>query len=216
MIEQYKKETNALEEMREMQKQWGEEVGNSFANAVLQAEDFEGALKNIVTTMIKDLIPELGKLAFGKAGVFSGESGGGLGGAIASGIGSLFGGFGGGGDITASSTGSAGDIGLGDMSGFGFGGAKASGGAVNANNVYSVGESGRELFMPTINGYILPNHVTKSIDNIGKKSNSNTTSNSFSVQMNINTTDANSFKKSQSQIIGDLSRSMQRVAGRVT
>jgi tape measure domain-containing protein len=215
MMGQIEKQQLTFEKLKETQKQWGEEVGTSFANAVLNAEDFEGALKNIASTMVKDLLPELGKLVLGKGGVFGGEAGGGLGGAIASGIGSLFGGFGGG-DVMATSTGSTGGIGLGDMSGFGFGGGKASGGNARANKVYSVGESGRELFMPSTNGYILPNHITKSIDNINRQSINSSNSNHFAVNMTVNASDANSFKKSQSQIIGDFSRSIQRVSGRVT
>ena len=214
--ETLERQQSEFKKMRETQKQWGEEVGNSFANAVLNAESFEDALQNIVMTIAKDLAPEIGKLAFGKGGVFAGETGGGLGGAIAAGIGSLFGGFGGG-DISASSAASSmSGMGLGDMSGFGYGGAMASGGNVNPNTIYSVGESGPELFMPSTNGYILPNHIIKSIDNMKHQSNNSGNSNHFSVQMTVNTSDATSFKKSHPQIVGELNRSMQRMSGRVT
>lgn len=40
---------------------------------------------------------------------------------------------------------------------FGFGGNRASGGGVKAGSSYTVGENGRETFVPTQNGYIIPN-----------------------------------------------------------
>lgn len=49
-----------------------------------------------------------------------------------------------------------------------FGGGKADGGRVSAGMAYEVGERGRELFIPSTDGVILPNHALggKSGDNI--------------------------------------------------
>jgi hypothetical protein len=40
-----------------------------------------------------------------------------------------------------------------------FGGGRASGGSVSAGTTYMVGEKGAELFTPTTNGTIIPNHA---------------------------------------------------------
>lgn len=42
-----------------------------------------------------------------------------------------------------------------------YGGGKAVGGAVNSGQVYTVGEQGPELFMPSTSGTIIPNHALK-------------------------------------------------------
>jgi phage-related minor tail protein len=42
---------------------------------------------------------------------------------------------------------------------FGFGGGKATGGAVSAGTAYLVGEKGPELFVPNTSGGIVPNHA---------------------------------------------------------
>ena len=62
-------------------------------------------------------------------------------------LGGLFGGGGGGATAT----------GAGQYMGFGFGGAKALGGNVSAGQAYTVGEQGREMFIPSTNGQIVSN-----------------------------------------------------------
>ena len=39
-----------------------------------------------------------------------------------------------------------------------FGGFRASGGPVEAGRAYITGEAGRELFIPSVSGSIVPNH----------------------------------------------------------
>jgi hypothetical protein len=74
---------------------------------------------------------------------------------------------------------------LGDM----FGGGRAKGGAVTAGKSYVVGENGPELFQAGASGNIVPSNQLGPATNI---------------VMNINTPDANSFRKSQSQIMAEV------------
>lgn len=78
--------------------------------------------------------------------------------------------------------------------------ARAIGGMVSRGNPYLVGENGPELFIPEGNGKIVPNNKLNS-------------SRSINVTMNITTPDANSFKKSQKQIIGDMLSLLRRRGG---
>jgi hypothetical protein len=116
--------------------------------------------------------------------------------------GGLLGMFGGG----SSNSGSGGGIGS-FFSSFGdlFGGFMAGGGSVDAGKAYIVGEKRPELFMPRSSGQIVP---------------SLTSGNGGSVQhiqqtVNISTPDADSFKKSQSQIASQMSSGLQRGASRL-
>lgn len=77
-----------------------------------------------------------------------------------------------------------------------IGGALASGGPVTAGESYLVGEQGPELFTPSSNGQIAPN--------------ANAAPARPSVVININTPDAQSFMKSQSQIAAMMSRALAR------
>ncbi|MBN8828640.1 MAG: hypothetical protein J0H68_08030 [Sphingobacteriia bacterium] len=67
---------------------------------------------------------------------------------------------------------------------------RAIGGPVNSSTPYLVGENGPELFIPEGNGRIEPNHKLAS-------------NSSINITMNISTPDANSFRKSQSQIMSE-------------
>ncbi|MFA9200499.1 MAG: phage tail length tape measure family protein [Cypionkella sp.] len=53
------------------------------------------------------------------------------------------------------------------MQGILFGGARASGGPVNAGMAYRVGERGEELFVPPSNGKIIPNNQLRAANNNG-------------------------------------------------
>jgi phage-related minor tail protein len=77
-----------------------------------------------------------------------------------------------------------------------IGGALASGGPVAAGESYLVGEQGPELFTPSSSGTIAPNGAVASARP--------------SVVVNINTPDAQSFVKSQSQIAAMMARALAR------
>ena len=77
-----------------------------------------------------------------------------------------------------------------------IGGALASGGPVAAGESYLVGEQGPELFTPSSSGSIAPNGAVASARP--------------SVIVNINTPDAQSFLKSQSQIAAMMARALAR------
>jgi phage-related minor tail protein len=77
-----------------------------------------------------------------------------------------------------------------------IGGALASGGPVAAGESYLVGEQGPELFTPSSSGTIAPNGAAAP--------------QRPSVVVNINTPDAQSFLKSQSQVAAMMSRALAR------
>ncbi len=83
----------------------------------------------------------------------------------------------------------------GDLGGV-IGGALASGGPVAAGESYLVGEQGPELFTPSSSGQIVPNGAMPAARP--------------SVVVNINTPDAQSFRKSQSQIAAMMARALAR------
>lgn len=81
----------------------------------------------------------------------------------------------------------------------GFGGFRANGGSVTAGMSYAGGERGRELFIPK--------------NTSGSSSNDNNDSSggdNITVQMNITTQDAASFRRSQGQIAADAARAINR------
>jgi hypothetical protein len=91
----------------------------------------------------------------------------------------------------------------------GFGGFKAGGGPVYQGNAYVVGEEGPELFSPGMSGRITPNSALRSG---GDGGNGGTVNN---ITMHLHgVADADSFRKSQSQISAQmgamLSRHMKR------
>jgi phage-related minor tail protein len=75
-----------------------------------------------------------------------------------------------------------------------IGGARAAGGPVDAGTPYLVGEQGPELFVPGASGAIAPNAALKA----------------GSITLNVQTPDAGSFLKSESQIAAMLSRALAR------
>ncbi|MBV9905532.1 MAG: phage tail tape measure protein [Alphaproteobacteria bacterium] len=77
-----------------------------------------------------------------------------------------------------------------------IGGARASGGPVDANVPYLVGEQGPELFTPSTAGAITPNAA------LGPQR--------PSITVNVTTRDAQSFLKSETQIAAMLSRALAR------
>ncbi len=84
--------------------------------------------------------------------------------------------------------------GLGEVLADAFGGARALGGPVEPGRAYLVGERGPELFVPRAAGAIAPGGVT--------------------VQMTVVTPDAESFRRSQGQIMTDIWRQARLAAAR--
>jgi len=78
-------------------------------------------------------------------------------------------------------------------------GTRATGGSVAGNNPYLVGERGPEIFVPNSSGSIIPN--------------ANMSRSPINMVMNISTPNADSFKKSQNQILSEAITLMSR-AGR--
>jgi len=74
-----------------------------------------------------------------------------------------------------------------------FGGAFADGGMVKGNIPIVVGEKGPELFMPKQAGTIVPNHQ------LPKQA-----AQAITINMTINTPDANSFRRSEASIGADI------------
>jgi len=81
-----------------------------------------------------------------------------------------------------------------------FAGANAEGGFVPAGQRTLVGERGPETFIPTVPGVVVPN---------GGAGNKNIT-----VNMTVNANDANSFRKSQRQIVAELTAAVNAAARR--
>lgn len=79
---------------------------------------------------------------------------------------------------------------------FGFGGFFADGGTVKPGKSYIVGERGPELFSPNTVGSIVPNGAMAGAP--------------VTVNMNIQTPDARSFRSSQSQIAADMARQIEK------
>jgi phage-related minor tail protein len=75
-----------------------------------------------------------------------------------------------------------------------IGGARASGGPVDAGVPYLVGEQGPELFVPNAAGAVAPNTALRGT----------------TVTLNVTTPDAKSFLKSESQIAALLTRALSR------
>lgn len=75
-----------------------------------------------------------------------------------------------------------------------IGGARATGGPVDAGTPYLVGERGPELFTPGASGAITPNGA------LGRAG----------ITLNVQTQDATSFLKSESQVAAMLSRALAR------
>jgi phage-related minor tail protein len=75
-----------------------------------------------------------------------------------------------------------------------FGGARAGGGAVDMGRAYLVGERGPELFVPGASGGIVPNGGVRG----------------GNVTINVQTRDAESFRRSEAQLAG----LMQRLSAR--
>jgi hypothetical protein len=119
------------------------DFSRGIAESIVLGKSLQSSLKGIAQTILVDLISAqikeigvlLSKLAITKAIAFYNSMGSGGGGSIFSALGSLFGG----GDIT------------GQMGSF------AEGGAVKGGMPITVGERGRELFVPKTDGTIIPN-----------------------------------------------------------
>ncbi|MGN7611886.1 tape measure protein [Magnetococcales bacterium HHB-1] len=91
---------------------------------------------------------------------------------------------------------------MGSIIGGMFGGARAAGGPVYPGQTFLVGEKGPELFTPPSAGQIVSNDQMNS-----------QTPQQVTVQMNINTPNADSFRASRSQIESEMIRAVRR-AGR--
>lgn len=71
---------------------------------------------------------------------------------------------------------------------------RATGGNVSSGASYLVGEHGPELFVPVSSGNVISNNQLKS----------STNNRSINLVMNINASDGESFRKSQSQIMAEI------------
>jgi hypothetical protein len=109
-------------------------------------------------------------------------------------------GGGGGGDDSDADSGGGSDFG--DF----FGGGLASGGDVSPGMAYLVGERGAEVFAPHTAGRIIPNLSPANGGGGGHTYNN--------VTMNISTPDADSFGRSQSQIMREAQRHLSIQSGR--
>lgn len=83
-----------------------------------------------------------------------------------------------------------------------FGGARASGGPVSGNSAYLVGEQGPELFVPRGGGSIAPNgQLAGALHSSG--------GGGITIHMNVQTPDAGSFRRSETQMGRDLARRLE-------
>jgi len=132
----YGEATAKLEEARQAQESFaelqnfiGQSISGFFSDIISGGENAEEALMNL-TKRLADMALQAALLGQGPLAGLFGTAG--ANGAVGGLIGSLF-------------------------KGLGFGTGKASGGAVYPGRAYTVGESGRETFVPTTPGRIIPN-----------------------------------------------------------
>ena len=127
-----------------------EQVKSIFSDIFGSITDIFGSIGDYANSIFSDIGGSIGDILTNLSGsvgdIFS-SIGGSLGDILGS-VGNMFGGSGGGGGGDFMST-------LMDIGTFLF---AAEGGAVNAGQPYVVGERGRELFIPSTNGTIVPNH----------------------------------------------------------
>jgi len=120
------------------------DFSRGIAESIVLGKSLQSTLKSVAQTILIEIISAqikeigilLSKLAITKAIAFYNSIGSGGGGSIFSALGSL---FGGGGDIS------------------GIMGSFAEGGDVKGNVPITVGERGREIFVPKTDGTIIPN-----------------------------------------------------------
>jgi hypothetical protein len=134
------------------------DFSRGIAESIVLGKSLQGTLKGIaqtilieiITAQVKEIAVLLSKLAIVKAIAFynSMGSGGGSGGFLGTLAKIGMSAFGGGGDITATQ------------------GSFAEGGSVRGGMPITVGERGRELFVPSTNGTIIPNQDMGSASNI--------------------------------------------------
>jgi len=156
----------------------------------------DGSRGNPLYVRLADRLALGGGLGAG-AGVSGGAPGGGASGA-AGGLGGLLSGVGGffrgaGGGILSV---------FGKLAGV-FGGFLAGGGDVTANHAYVVGEKHPELFVPGASGTVVPSLTTQQLRPLH-----------YAPVYHINTPNADSFRRSQQQLLSDGYRTMTVVHGR--
>jgi len=173
--------------LQELAKSTAQEMQSNFENGFFNAMQgkFDGLLDSFVQTIDRMVAKAL---AADLANALGFGSGGGGGTNFLSGI--LGGGGGGGIGGIVSGIGSA-------IGGF-FGGGKAVGGEVSAGRPILVGERGPEIFRPQTAGTIIPNGGGKSVV----------------INMHISTPNADSFRKSQSQLIAEATAAANAANGR--
>lgn len=120
----------------------GRELGQEVANIAMNFDDLESVGKRVLQLLINYLMEMITTASETKSAIGSiigggGGGGGGFLGALFNGIGSLFGGMGGSGAVSGVPV------------------PRASGGPVEAGNAYTVGEEGKELFVPGAPGSIV-------------------------------------------------------------
>jgi hypothetical protein len=192
---------------------FGQKVLGSFIDALDQTENKLAQLVVKGRANFREIIPALEesvvkaglqKAAGGLAGIFGPHGGGSrpagtqsdpiftvMAGGVAGAAGSIHGLA----SVTSSMTGA-----LGGFFSKIFGGALAEGGDVSPGRAYLVGEKHPEFFVPHVSGA-----VAKSLPSGG---------NSTVVNMHIHTADADSFRRSGAQIMGDLHRTAQMAFAR--
>jgi len=204
LAEQAKKASEASDKMsvqwdqalRNMQDILGEALFNSFEDGVDgMVLQWAQALKRMAAeALAAQIFSALGSAAKGAAG------GGGFWGWLIGGVVSAFGGAVGGGAAGAGAGAGGGN----------WVGPSASGGTIFPGGMYLVGEQGPELVTPRHPGVVLPARTTRSMldgrDDYDRRP--------IQITMNIETPDANSFMRTQTQIQARLHSALSRASAR--
>jgi tape measure domain-containing protein len=179
-----RQEAQRLAELKEIFNKVAQDLSGIFENALGQL--YENGFKGFFDSVISGFTQMLNRMA---AEFLASQ----LQKLLLNFIGSALGGFGGGG---------AGS-GLGDFNSGAFAGYAANGGPVVSGKSYMVGERGPEMFVPPSSGRIIPNHELGGSTVIN-----------YSPTYHIDTPDANSFRRSQRQLMDDGLRQAQRLRKR--
>jgi chromosome segregation ATPase len=181
-----RQEAQKIAELREIFTKVAQDLSGIFENALGQL--YENGFKGFFDSVISGFIQMLNRMA---AEFLASQ----LQKLLLNFIGSALGGLGGGGGGAGS--------GMGDFPTGQFGGYAALGGPVVSGKSYVVGERGPEVFVPPSSGRIVPNHEL-----------GGSTVVNYSPTYNISTPDANSFRRSQKQIMDDGVRHAERLRKR--
>lgn len=165
-------------------------IANIFQQSIFSS--WEQGVDGMVQSFVQGIARILAEAASAQIGQALQGSLGGGGGGMGGIFGSIFGGGGGGGL----------GGGMGGIFSSIIGGLFAEGGQIRSNRLNVVGEQGPELFVPRTSGTIIPN------DKIG--------GGGTMISMNINTPDANSFKRAEGNIGAQIAMQLDRAQRRNT